>query len=83
MVRDPEGTEKRKTSFPERNTVWNLGGFVKKKLLSVNITACLCCHLPVLPLETHLRKVQIPILLHADTFKTNQYCKHYVSIGAN
>lgn len=28
-------------------------------------------------------KVQIPILLHADTFNTNQYCKHYVSVGAN
>lgn len=61
-----------------------LGQLCEKNLLSVNITTCLCCHLPVLPLETHFRKVWILIiLLHADTFKTNQHCKHYVSMGAN
>lgn len=61
-----------------------LGQLCEKNLLSVNITTCLCCHLPVLPLETHFRKVWILIiLLHADPFKTNQHCKHYVSMGAN
>lgn len=41
----------------------------------INIATSLCNHFPVLSLETHLKKVWIPIIsLHADTFKTSQDC---------
>lgn len=87
-LRIPRGLKKGKTHFPETvlSTVWHLGSFVnnKKKKACCCITACLCCHFPVLSLEIPPRKVQILIiLLHADTFRTNQHCKHFVSIWTN
>lgn len=86
--RIPRGLKKGKTRFPERNSsqhCMRVGQLCEqKKMACCCITACLCCHFPVLALEIPPRKVQIlVILLHADAFRTNQHCKHFVSVWTN
>lgn len=85
-IKDPKGLKKGKTHFPEKTSAQHCMelGQLCEKIACCYITTCLCCHFPVLSLEIPLRKTRILIiLLHVDAFKTNQHCKHFVSIWTN
>lgn len=84
--RIPSGLTKGKSYFPEQTSPQHCVdlGQLCEKIACCYVTTCLCCHFPVLSLEVPLRKPQILIILrHADTFKTNQHCKRFVSIWTN
>lgn len=84
--RIPRGVKQGKIRFPEKTCPQHCVGlgWLFEKLECCFITTCLCHYFPVLSLEIALRNVRILIvLIHADTFKTNQHWKHFVSIWTN